>query len=192
MSPATTSLDTAVLVMVSAAWRMSVVCTLAELFAQYRDRLWRMVHLRLDRRLQDRLDPEDVLQEAYLILVKRIPEYVANPPMPFFLWSRQLTGQKLIDLHRQHLGAKMRDAGQEVSLYRGALPQASSQSLAAQLLGRLTSASRAATAVPAQARHAGKSGSGRRSGSTARSRSNRPERPRRFRRRNRSPAVPSG
>ena len=117
---------------------------LADLFAHYRERLWRMVHLRLDRRLQGRLDPDDVLQETYLVLHQRLPEYVAHPPMPFFLWLRQLTGQKLIDLHRQHLGARMRDAGQEVSLYRGALPQASSVSLAAQLLGRLTSASQAA------------------------------------------------
>jgi RNA polymerase sigma-70 factor (ECF subfamily) len=125
---------------------------LAELFAQYRERLWRMVHLRLDRRLQGRLDPEDVLQEAYLILVQRFPEYAADPPMPFFLWLRQLTGQKLIDLHRQHLGARMRDASLEVSLYRGALPPASSVSLAAQLLGRLTSASRAAIRAETQLR----------------------------------------
>jgi RNA polymerase sigma-70 factor (ECF subfamily) len=125
---------------------------LAQLFAHYRARLWGMVHLRLDRRLQGRLDPEDVLQETYLVLSKRFPEYVANPPMPFFLWLRQLTGQKLIDLHRQHLGARMRDAGQEVSLFRGALPQASSQSLAAQLLGRLTPASRAAIRAETQLR----------------------------------------
>ena len=38
----------------------------------------------------------------------------------------------------------MRDAGQEVSLYRGALPQASSASLAAHLLGKMTSVSQAA------------------------------------------------
>ena len=98
-----------------------------------------MVRLRLDRRLQGRLDPSDVLQEAYLDFAQRVAEYARNPTMPFFLWLRFLAGQKLIDLHRQHLGAKMRDAGQEVSLYRGALPQASSVSLAAQLLGRLTS-----------------------------------------------------
>jgi RNA polymerase sigma-70 factor (ECF subfamily) len=72
--------------------------------------------------------------------------------MPVFLWLRFLTGQKLIDLHRQHLGAKMRDAGQEVSLYRGALPLASSASLAAQLLGRLTSASQAAMRAELQLR----------------------------------------
>jgi RNA polymerase sigma-70 factor (ECF subfamily) len=99
---------------------------LALLFDRYRERLRQMVRLRLDRRLYGRLDPSDVLQEAYLDLARRFPEYAAKPALPFFLWLRWLTGQRLIDLHRQHLGTKMRDAGQEVSLYRGALPQASS------------------------------------------------------------------
>jgi RNA polymerase sigma-70 factor (ECF subfamily) len=125
---------------------------LAEVFDQYRDRLRQMVRLRLDRRLQGRLDPSDVLQEAYLDFSRRLPDYAKEPDMPFFLWLRFLTGQRLIDLHRQHLGAQMRDAAQEVSLYRGALPQASSVSLAAQLLGRLTSASRAAIRAETQLR----------------------------------------
>ena len=116
---------------------------LVELFEQNRQRLTQMVRLRMDRRLQGRVDAADVLQEAYLECAKRFGEYLANPSMPLYLWVRFLTGQKLIDLHRHHLGMKMRDAGQEVSLYRGALPQASSVSLAAHLLGRLTSASRA-------------------------------------------------
>jgi RNA polymerase sigma-70 factor (ECF subfamily) len=123
-----------------------------ELFARHRDRLRQMVRLRLDRRLQGRLDPSDVLQEAYLDYERRLPAYAAEPSMPFFLWLRFLTGQRLTDLHRQHLGAKMRDAGQEVSLHRGALPQATSASLAAQLLGRLTSASRAAIRAETQLR----------------------------------------
>jgi RNA polymerase sigma-70 factor (ECF subfamily) len=122
------------------------------LFAHYRDRLRRMVRLRLDRRLSGRLDPSDVLQDAYLEFARRFPEYADRPPMPFYLWLRSLTGQKLIDLHRRHLGAKMRDAGQEVSLYRGALPQASSASLANQLLGRLTSPSQAAVRAETQMR----------------------------------------
>ena len=117
---------------------------LASLFQQNRERLKQMVRLRLDRRLQGRLDPSDVLQETYLDLSRRLPEYARNASMPFFLWLRFLTAQKLIDLERRHLGARMRDAAQEVSLYRGALPQASSVLLAAQLLGRLTSASHAA------------------------------------------------
>src|SRR5262245_33345364 len=84
---------------------------LAELFGHYRERLRRMVRLRLDRRLSGRLDPSDVLQEAYLDFARRFPEYARAPALPFYLWLRSLTGQRLIDLHRQHLGAKMRDAG---------------------------------------------------------------------------------
>jgi RNA polymerase sigma-70 factor (ECF subfamily) len=125
---------------------------LAELFGRYRERLRLMIRLRLDRRLYGRLDPSDVLQETYLALAKRFPEYAAKPTLPFFLWLRWLTGQKLIDLHRQHLGTRMRDAGQEVSLYRGALPQASSESLAAHLLGKLTSPSQAAIRIETQIR----------------------------------------
>jgi RNA polymerase sigma-70 factor (ECF subfamily) len=75
---------------------------------------------------------------------------VAEPAMPFYLWLRFLTGQRLVQAHRTHLGAQMRDAGQEVSLYRGALPQASSVSLAAQLIGRLTAPSAAAMRVELQ------------------------------------------
>jgi RNA polymerase sigma-70 factor (ECF subfamily) len=117
---------------------------LAELFSRYRKRLRQMVRLRLDRRLQGRIDPSDALQEAFLDLAKQLPAYVSKPDVPFFLWLRLLTGQRLMRLHRQHLGAAMRDAGREVSLYRGALPQASSASLAAQLLGQLTSPTQAA------------------------------------------------
>jgi RNA polymerase sigma-70 factor, ECF subfamily len=117
---------------------------LGALFAHYRERLRQMVRLRLDRRVAKRLDASDVLQEAYLDVARRFPEYVAAPAVPFYVWLRALTGQRLIDLHRQHLGAKMRDAGEEVSLYRGALPQASSASLAQQLLAGLTSPTQAA------------------------------------------------
>jgi RNA polymerase sigma-70 factor (ECF subfamily) len=85
------------------------------------------------------------LQDAYLEARKRLADYARDPQvMPFHLWLRLVTGQKLIDLHRFHLGAQMRDAGMEVALHRGALPQATSASLAAQLLGKNTSASRAA------------------------------------------------
>ena len=123
---------------------------LGELFAHYRDRLRKMVRLRLDRRVAGRLDASDVLQEAYLDVARRFPEYAAAPAVPFYVWLRELTGQRLIDLHRQHLGAKMRDAGQEVSLYRGALPQASSASLAQQLLAGLTSPTQAAVRAEMQ------------------------------------------
>ena len=115
-----------------------------ELLARYRDRLRRMVALRLDRRLQGRVDPSDVIQEAMLDASRRLAEYRQNPTMPFFLWLRFLTGQRLLEQHRRHLGAQGRDAGREISLYRGAMPEATTAALAAQLLGRLTSPSQAA------------------------------------------------
>jgi RNA polymerase sigma-70 factor (ECF subfamily) len=117
---------------------------LADLFMIYRKRLHSMVNLRLDRRLRGRLDASDVLQDAYLEISRRLPEYVADPEKPFFLWLRFLTGQKLRELHRRHLGVQARDVQREISLYRGALPEASSVALAAQLLGRATSPSHAA------------------------------------------------
>src|SRR5262245_41055507 len=125
---------------------------MTELFARYRSRLRQMVKLRMDRRLQGRLDPSDVLQDAYLDVAKRAGEYRANPAMPVFLWLRFLTGQKLMALHRKHLGAQMRNAGQEVSLHGGALPPASSISSAAMLLGRITSPTRAARRAELQVR----------------------------------------
>jgi RNA polymerase sigma-70 factor, ECF subfamily len=124
---------------------------LGQLFAEQRTRLRRMVQLRLDRRLQGRIDPEDVLQDAFVDASRRLSEYAAEErPMPPFLWLRFLTLQRLMALHRLHLGVKCRDAGREVSLYCGPLPAADSRSLAAQLLGRLTTPSRAAIRAEVQ------------------------------------------
>jgi RNA polymerase sigma-70 factor (ECF subfamily) len=114
-----------------------------ELFELYRDRLRRLVRIRIDRRLQGRLDPSDVLQDAFLEYARSLPEYVKNPEAPFYLWLRCITGRKLHALHRRHLGTRMRNAGREVPLYQGALPEASSVLLAAQLLGKLTTPSEA-------------------------------------------------
>jgi RNA polymerase sigma-70 factor (ECF subfamily) len=118
---------------------------LVALFDQYRRRLRQMVRLRLDRRLQGRVDPSDVLQEAFMDAAQQLPAYATKQDdMSFFLWLRLVTGQRMMRLHREHLGTAMRDVGREVSLYKGALPQATSISLAAQLLGRFTSVGHAA------------------------------------------------
>jgi RNA polymerase sigma-70 factor (ECF subfamily) len=115
-----------------------------ELFARHRDRLKRMVHMRLSRRLQGRVDDSDVLQEAFLDVARRLPEYTADPKLPFYLWLRHMTGLKLAEIHRRHLGTQLRDADREVTLHRGGLPEADSVSLAAHLLGQLTTPSQAA------------------------------------------------
>jgi len=116
---------------------------LRELFSRHRDRLKRMVHLRLSRRLAGRVDDSDILQDAYLEAARRLEEYLREPKLPFFLWLRHLTALKLVEVHRRHLGTQLRDADLEVTLHRGMLPLADSVSLAAQLLGTLTTPSQA-------------------------------------------------
>lgn len=117
---------------------------LAELLGQHRDRLRKMIQVRLDRRLQGRVDPSDVIQDAFIEASTRLPDYLANPAMPFFVWLRFITAQKLLILHRHHLQTQARDANREVSLFSGVLPAASSAALAQQLLGHQTSPSQAA------------------------------------------------
>ncbi len=123
-----------------------------DLFAAHRDRLKRMVRLRLDRRVQGRLDASDVLQDAFLDVQKKAPDFAAKPELPAYLWLRLVVAERLAILHRHHLGTQMRDAAQEVSLCRGGPPAASTHSLANLLLGRLTSPTQAALRTERQLR----------------------------------------
>ena len=117
---------------------------LTELFQRHRDRLRRLIELRMDARLQGRVDASDILQDAFLDAAARLDGYLQRPDLPAFLWLRLIVGERLAICQRRHLGTKMRAAGQEVSLYRDPLPQATSAALASMLLGRLTSPSHAA------------------------------------------------
>ena len=83
------------------------------LFDRYRDRLKRMIGLRLDRRVQGRIDASDVVQEAFIDAARRLKDYAAHPQMDFFIWLRWLAGEKLLNLHRHHLGTQKRDVTQE-------------------------------------------------------------------------------
>src|ERR671936_2721607 len=87
---------------------------LNNLFARHRDRLRRMVEIRLDPRLQARLDASDVVQDAYLEVAERLQEYLRDPKLPLFLWLRLVVGERLLRLHPHHLRAQMRHARREV------------------------------------------------------------------------------
>jgi RNA polymerase sigma-70 factor (ECF subfamily) len=116
-----------------------------QLLKRHRARLRRMIALRLNVRLQGRVDASDVIQEGYLAASRRFAAYAQDPNvMPFFLWLRFLVGQELHEQHRRHLGILAREAGREVSLHRGPMPEASTAALAVQLLGKITSPSQAA------------------------------------------------
>lgn len=101
------------------------------------DRLRRMVALRIDPRLQGRVDPSDVLQDVYLNASKRIADYLAEPRLPFYLWLRCLTGDQLGRVHRFHLGTQARDVAREVPLGRMFVQEATSTALAAQLVANM-------------------------------------------------------
>lgn len=117
---------------------------LGELFDVHRDRLWRMVQFRMDRRLAARVDPDDILQESFVNAASRLHHYLEDSSRSIFIWLRLIVGQTLVDVYRRHIGAEMRDAGREVSLQGMRYPQATSISLAAELLGSVTSPSQAA------------------------------------------------
>jgi RNA polymerase sigma-70 factor, ECF subfamily len=124
----------------------------AALLEPHRDRLKRMIELRLDRRLKFRLDPSDVLQEAAIEAIKALPRYLADPKIPFFIWLRWLTSRKLQVLHRKHLGVHSREAGREVRLDGVAFTEATSAALAVQLLGKDTRPSLAAARAELRSR----------------------------------------
>jgi RNA polymerase sigma-70 factor (ECF subfamily) len=105
------------------------------LVGRFDARLRRMVAARLNARLQARLSASDVVQETYLVAAGRLPQYAAQPDLPFYLWLRMLAGDQLARAHRYHIDAKCRDATRDVPLDGRSLPEASSAALAAELVG---------------------------------------------------------
>lgn len=116
---------------------------LAGLYSLHRDRLRRWVELHLDPRLRSRLSPSDVIQEVYLAAEQRLEHFRERSEMPFSVWVRLLAGQRLVEVHRRHLGAEARDAGRDRPLGEAG-PAASAANIAAHLAGDLTSPSQAA------------------------------------------------
>jgi RNA polymerase sigma-70 factor (ECF subfamily) len=108
-----------------------------------------MLEFRMDPRLRRRVEVSDVIQEACVEVTKRLGEYRASPSMPFFLWVRFLTGQKLLEIHRRHLETGRRDRNREVS---PRFPAASSASMALALLDPGPSPSEAAVQTEDQRR----------------------------------------
>lgn len=110
-----------------------------ELFARYRGRLKQLLQFRMDARLRGREDASDVLQEVYIDAHQRLHHYLKKPELSFYVWLRQITTQRLIDIHRRHLKAEMRDVKQEVSINFAA--GATSTSMASLLVAQLASPS---------------------------------------------------
>ncbi len=118
---------------------------LAALFERHKDRLWRIVHFRMAQILRQRLEPDDILQEAYLAASKRIKHFAKDGFESSFLWLRLIVTQTMIEAHRRHLGAQARDLRREIVIESVVYPQATSVSLAFCLVGSDTSPSQRAS-----------------------------------------------
>ncbi len=114
---------------------------LAQLFDSYRPRLLRMIQLRMDPSLKARIDEEDVLQDTFIELSRKIRKYSSIGKLPFFLWLRMTAGETLVDLYRKHVGVEMRSAKREIGIFHR-VPNASTFFLASKLAGRFTSVDR--------------------------------------------------
>lgn len=86
------------------------------LIDRYRDRLRRMVDLRLDDRLASRLDASDVVQEALMDAIQRLEPYLRERPLPFYAWLHRLASERLAQAHRYHLRTLRRQAGRELAV----------------------------------------------------------------------------
>ena len=75
---------------------------LRSLLERHRERLRRMVALRLDSRLSARVDASDVVQEALIDAARKLVDYERDRPLPFYPWLHRLTAERLADVHRKH------------------------------------------------------------------------------------------
>ena len=110
----------------------------SELFRRHRDRLRRMVAVRIDDRIAARVDPSDVVQETLVEAVRRLDDYNRTQPIPFYPWLRQLAWDKIVQLHRRHLYSQKRSVDREEQ-DKMVLSNRSTMELAQRLLAGQTS-----------------------------------------------------
>jgi RNA polymerase sigma-70 factor (ECF subfamily) len=104
-----------------------------------------MIQLRIDQRLQRRIDVSDVVQEVLVEVHRRLADYLSNPGMAFHLWIRQIAKDRIIDAHRRHRVSAKRSVDREQALAVQAGKDQSTMDLVGQLCDRsLTPAAAAA------------------------------------------------
>ena len=114
---------------------------ISALFAAYGDRFSKMIALRLDPRLAGRIDPADVLQDAFIDVIKKLPQYDQDRQIPLYIWMRTIVQERIVATHRVHLNTEKRDARLERDRAYAPNPDESAWSLAQVLLSNDTSIS---------------------------------------------------
>src|SRR5829696_4241726 len=87
------------------------------LMDRHRESLRRMVQLRLDQKIQRRVDVSDVVQDVFVEASRRLRDYLKNPSMPFHLWLRHIAQDRIIDAHRRHRVSAKRSVERERALF---------------------------------------------------------------------------
>jgi RNA polymerase sigma-70 factor (ECF subfamily) len=96
------------------------------LLARHREHIRRMVVVRMDHRLLNRVDPSDIVQETLIIAHRRLDAYLRDRPIPFQAWLRQLAWDQIVSFQRKHLYARRRSRRREEDL----VPALSDESVA--------------------------------------------------------------
>ncbi len=103
-----------------------------QLLDRHRTRLRQLAAMRMDQRLANRVDPSDIVQETMVDAFRRLPGYLRDRPLPFYIWLRGIAWNRLIDIHRKHILSVRRTVTRETPIALG-LAQQASGSLLAQL-----------------------------------------------------------
>ena len=96
-----------------------------QLLEEHRGPVRRLVEMRLDRKVQQRIDVSDVVQDVLVEASGRLDRYLNDPVMAFHLWMRQIAWDRIIDTYRRHRVSAKRNMDREQPI---AVPAGSDQS----------------------------------------------------------------
>jgi RNA polymerase sigma-70 factor (ECF subfamily) len=84
------------------------------LLRRHREGLLAFVDLHLDPLVRGRIDPSDVVQDVHMEVVRRMDDFMARRPMPFYLWVRKTAYERLLNVSRDHRRRQRRSVHREV------------------------------------------------------------------------------
>jgi RNA polymerase sigma-70 factor (ECF subfamily) len=106
------------------------------LLERHRVAVHRLVQMRLDAKIQGRVDVSDVVQDVLVEANRRLQDYLANPQLSFHLWIRQIAQDRIIDAHRRHRGSAKRSVDREQAVHAPAGDDHSTYELIGQIHDR--------------------------------------------------------
>ncbi|MDB4664585.1 sigma-70 family RNA polymerase sigma factor [bacterium] len=104
-----------------------------KLLEKHRRSVRRLVEMRLDRKVQQRVDVSDVVQDVMVEASGRLEKYLDDPVMAFHLWIRQIAWDRIIDTYRRHRVSAKRNMDREQPIAVPAGSDHSTMELAVQL-----------------------------------------------------------